>query len=389
VRDGATRVSAPEAQPQLAALARSDEDWLLADLARRFVGDQGLLGHSRAVANGRSSGDQLTAALDRVLASLGWSELLVPKIPGAPPAIRRAAIVLQELGTELNPTPLTSSLLAAHARWHYGDVPRTREETTALALDLATPGIGAFSYAATGDGSGSISGTGGLLAGELARADSVVCEARDDDGRRVHVLVSIADLGPEAIVEQASLDLTRTYVTLDLAATPARRLEGPRVDGERLAGELWLSAVLLYCAETLGALGRLFGATIRYARERIAFGRPVASYQAIKHRLADASLHIETASALLEYAVDEIESASPTACTAVSALKAYLSTISVSVAEECMQFFGAVGYTWEFDAHLYLRRLVTQRCLLGSPEWHQRAVYRAQSGTGATRCQAR
>jgi Acyl-CoA dehydrogenase, C-terminal domain len=368
---------APPAGPQLAVLATSDEDWLLADVARRFVRDERLLEHTRSVADGRCSADEVAGVLNRAVARLGWSELLVPDLPGTPPAIRRAAIVVQQLGSELNPTSLNSSLLGSYVRWQYDAEPGRIEGTTALALDLMTPGSAEFTYAGTGEGCGSISGAGGLLAGELTGADELVCEARDETGSRVHVLITVDDLGPEAIAELPSLDLTRTYVTLDLAAVPARRLVRSDADAERLAKELWSSAVVLYCAETLGALGRLFGDAMSYAHERIAFGRPVASYQAIKHRFADASLHIETACALLEHAVDELESESPAAFSAVSAVKAYLSTISVDVAEECMQFYGAIGYTWEFDAHLYLRRLVTQRWLLGDPEWHQRAVYRA------------
>lgn len=366
-------MSTPAARPQLAALATSDEDWLLADVARGFVRDEALRAQARAISDGGRSAEEVAAALDGVLTRLGWSELLVPDLPGAPPAIRRAAIVLQELGRGLNPTPLTSSLLATHALRRHGHEPNGR---AALALDLAVPGGGGFTY--DGD-DGAIDGTGGLFAGDLARADTIVCEARDGRGSRTHVLVATADLGPRGVVERRSLDLTRTYVTLDLAAVPARRLEGTEAGGERLTEELWSAAVVLCCAEALGALGELFGDAIDYARERIAFGRPVASYQAIKHRLADASLHVETACALLEHAVDEIEAASPTAPVAVSALKAHLSACAVDVAEECMQIYGAIGYTWEFDAHLYLRRLVTQRWLLGDPAWHQRAVHRASS----------
>jgi alkylation response protein AidB-like acyl-CoA dehydrogenase len=375
-------MSAPRIEPS-AALERSEEDRALADVARQFVRGEGLLEHCRSLADCRRPAEEIRAALAQALLPLGWSELLVPERAGAPPMIRRAAIVLQELGRALNPTPLIGSLLGAYALWYYGE--HSDDGMTAFALNLEVPGNDPFTFAGSGGRPGAIDGVASVCAADACRAERIVCEARDEAGQRVHALVAGDDLRPNALAEHHSLDLTRSYVALRLDAVPARLLTGAggsdqATDADRLARELFCCAVVLYCAETLASLSRLYAGTLSYTRERVAFGRPVASYQAIKHRLANASLHVETACALLEHAVDEIETGRESAVSAVSAVKAYLSTISVDVAEECMQFHGAIGYTWEFDAHLYLRRVVTQRWLLGDPRWHQRAVYRARTG---------
>jgi alkylation response protein AidB-like acyl-CoA dehydrogenase len=127
----------------------------------------------------------------------------------------------------------------------------------------------------------------------------------------------------------------------------------------------------LQVAETVGAVDQMYAATVEYLQDRWSFGRPLASYQALKHRLADMLLMLETAKGCAEAAAVAVGTASPDATRDVSVAKAYVGRVSIEILSECVQLHGGIGMTWEHDLHLYERRAAVNRALYGTPEYHQ------------------
>ena len=136
-------------------------------------------------------------------------------------------------------------------------------------------------------------------------------------------------------------------------------------------------AVVLTVAESVGAMDHLFGEAVEYAKARTAFGRPIGSFQAVKHLLADTSLWLETSKAVV--ASPPRGPCRPSGDDAVeiaSMAKAYVGDCGIELAQNCLQVFGGIGFTWEHDLHLYLRRLTTDASLYGEPAWHRERVCR-------------
>jgi alkylation response protein AidB-like acyl-CoA dehydrogenase len=142
-------------------------------------------------------------------------------------------------------------------------------------------------------------------------------------------------------------------------------------------------ALLLQCAEMLGLAERTFETTIEYGRERIAFGRPIVSFQVLKHRLADMYGWLEGMKAVTEAlaaAVDadvdadidaDVDPDGSDAGRMASVAKSYVGRHCLDIIDDCVQIIGGIGVTWEHDIHLYNRRAVVDRAMFGSPELHE------------------
>jgi len=174
------------------------------------------------------------------------------------------------------------------------------------------------------------------------------------------------------------LDLSRRFCTV--------RFDGVEVAADDVVGELGgaggqiddeldLAAVLLL-AESIGAMDQDFQVALDYAKVRTAFGRPIGSFQAVKHQLADTSLLLETSKAMVTAAVDAVQDQADKAAEVVSMAKAFVGDSGIELAQNCFQVFGGIGYTWEHDQHLYLRRLTADASLYGEPSWHRERLWR-------------
>ena len=133
-------------------------------------------------------------------------------------------------------------------------------------------------------------------------------------------------------------------------------------------------ALVIQCAETVGATDRVFETTLEYMFDRFSFGRPLASYQALKHRFADAKLWLETCHATAAGAARAVQAGSDDAGELVSAAKSYIGDKAGQIIQECVQMHGGMGVTWEHDIHLYLRRVTQNRALYGTPDQHRERI---------------
>ncbi len=133
-------------------------------------------------------------------------------------------------------------------------------------------------------------------------------------------------------------------------------------------------AVALQCAELVGVTERVLEFTMQWAFDRYSFGRPIASYQALKHRFADMKLWLEASHGTTEAALRAVQNRSDDAAELVSIAKSYVGQRSTDIIQDCVQLHGGLGVTWEHDIHLYLRRATVDRVTWGTPSDHRRRI---------------
>ncbi|MBP8533212.1 acyl-CoA dehydrogenase family protein [Streptomyces sp. MK37H] len=335
------------------------------------------------------SGRAYDVALWRALgAEMGTAGLLVPdKLGGQGATAREAAVVMEELGRAVAPVPyLTSAVLAAAALLGcdtdqeavarlLGAVAEGRT-VGALAVPLSTvavvPGGESGAPAATvrADGDGTVSGQVSGVAG-AAGADVLLVPATGADG---YGLYAVETAETSVTVEPlTSLDLTRPLAAVTLTGAPARRLAGPG-RAEAAIGRALLTGAGLLASEQLGVAEWCLTETVRHTKERHQFGRPIGSFQALKHRMAALWLELVSARATARYAADALATDSPDTPVAVAVAQAHCAEVAVHAAEECVQLHGGIGMTWEHPAHLYLKRAKSDQIALGTPGRHRQAL---------------
>ncbi|WP_438484545.1 acyl-CoA dehydrogenase family protein [Streptomyces sp. S186] len=332
-----------------------------------------------AVETGRPHDPDLWHALT---AGIGAAGLLVPeKLGGQGAGPREAAVVLEELGRAVAPVPyLTSAVLAVTALLGCdtarpevaGPLAALAEGRTlgALAVPLPTAPGGTGPATVRADAAGALTGRITSVA-DAAGAGLLLVPADGPDGPALHAVDAAAH--GVRIEPVTPLDLTRplAHVVLDGAAgRPLVRGERARAAVERA---LRTGAGLL-ASEQLGLAEWCLAETVRYTRERTQFGRPIGSFQALKHRMAALWLDVAAARAAARNAADALAGDTPDAPVAVAVAQAYCAPVAVRAAEECIQLHGGIGMTWEHPAHLFLKRAKSDELALGTPGRHRAAL---------------
>ncbi len=172
------------------------------------------------------------------------------------------------------------------------------------------------------------------------------------------------------------VDVTRRFweVAFDDVHVPRDALVGKAGEAaEQVERQAEIAAVIL-TAESVGAMQRAFDMTVEWAFDRHSFGRPLASYQALKHRFADMKCWLEASHALCDAAAAAVQRNSTDAAELVSAAKAFVGTYGAELAQECVQLHGGIGVTFEHDLHLYLRRITLDATLHGTPADHRQRL---------------
>jgi len=166
------------------------------------------------------------------------------------------------------------------------------------------------------------------------------------------------------------MDQTRKQSRIEFNNTPARLIG---TDGGAEAGlnvALQKAAALL-AAEQVGGSQRVLDNAVAYAKERVQFGRPIGSFQAIKHKAADMLLEVESAKSAAYYAAYCSQENNDDLAVAASLAKSYCSEAYFHCAGENIQIHGGIGFTWEHHAHLYFKRAKSSELLLGDPAYHR------------------
>jgi alkylation response protein AidB-like acyl-CoA dehydrogenase len=207
-----------------------------------------------------------------------------------------------------------------------------------------------------------------------AQADQVLVTARTAEGPTQFLVP--ADTPGLHLTPMQGLDLVRRFAELrfDDVVVPSSTLLGELGKAESDVERQLQIALVLQCAETVGAVDRLFETTLEYMFDRFSFGRPLASYQALKHRFADMKMWLEASHATADAAGHAVETRDDRADVLASVANSYIGDHSVHILQECIQMHGGMGVTWEHDAHLYLRRATQNRMLYGTPSEHRERI---------------
>ena len=168
----------------------------------------------------------------------------------------------------------------------------------------------------------------------------------------------------------ATMDQTRKQARLEFSSTPARLIGQEGAAGPVVQHTLDLAAVAL-AAEQVGGAQRCLDMAVDYAKTRIQFGRPIGSFQAIKHKCADMLLEVESAKSAAYYGGWAAAEDSDELPVVASLAKSYCSEAYFHAASENIQIHGGIGFTWEHDAHLYFKRAKSSELLLGDPSYHR------------------
>ncbi|HZY74681.1 MAG TPA: acyl-CoA dehydrogenase family protein [Jatrophihabitantaceae bacterium] len=300
---------------------------------------------------------------------LGVAGLAVPEASGGHGASwREVAVVAEELGRSVAGTPfLGSAVLATAAALHAEDGSllaglAAGTTTAALVVDFATaPGTG-FPKSVRFDGQ-AVSGEVRGIA-DAAGADVLLVPAVGPDGP-VIVTCEAATVTPVT-----SLDLTRPLADVRLDGAAATVLVSGEAAVAALDAALLAGAVVL-ASEQVGLAQRCLDLTVDYLKVRYQFGRPIGSFQALKHRCADLWAAIAQARAVARYAASCLADDDADLAVAAALAQAYCSPVAVKAAEECVQLHGGIGFTWEHPAHLYLKRAKADSIALGTAGRHR------------------
>jgi alkylation response protein AidB-like acyl-CoA dehydrogenase len=326
-------------------------------------------------------------------AELGWAGLLVPEELGGGSVsgngVADLAMVAEELGKTVAPGPLypVSTVLAGLAGCAECD-------THADAIEALVSGNTVASWAVYEPGQGwaphqpslTVTSTdaGYRIDGVKDRVEAgaqsglLLVVARGDDGVR-QLLVPTSASGVR-IEPQQSIDLVKQYarVYFDGVHVEHGAAVGSAAETAELIGRQSQIAQVLQCAEVVGILQTVFDFTVDWALNRHTFGRPLVSYQALKHRFADMKMWLEACRATTAAAVAAIAARSADAGLSASIAKSYVGEMAPEIVQGCVQMHGGIGVTWEHDLHLYLRRVVLYRSMFGTPEEHNLRVYEWQ-----------
>lgn len=357
-------------------LVLDSEQGQLRSTLRELLAEHAPPSRVREVMDGDEGYD--SALWRRVSEDLGLSGLVVPESYGGSGVgnVERC-IVLEELGRALSPVPyLASSVLAVDTVLAFDDAELAKEilpglatgesiAAVALAGDDGSWGSSASSVAAVrGDGGWTLDGHASfVLSGDVA--DIVLVLAMTPEGPGFFV-VSGKEVRRTPL---HTLDPTRGMVRLDFAGAPARRAAVS--DPAAVLDAVRDRAAVALAAERVGVIARVLEMTVEYAKTRVQFGRPIGSYQAVKHGCADMYRSYEQADSVLRYAAWAADHDPDELPLAAALTQVVTAPASFQAAADTVQLHGGIGYTWEHDAHLYYKRAKTNELLLDGPDQQQ------------------
>ncbi|MFI6620745.1 acyl-CoA dehydrogenase family protein [Streptomyces sp. NPDC050528] len=355
----------------------SEEQAMLREAARALLSDRAPMTVVRA---SMDSSEDVDPELWRLTSDLGWPGLALPEeYGGSGQGVAELALLAEEIGRALGRGPFLPTTIVGRAI-AYGGSERLRGEVLpALAAgeDWATWAFAEPHAPWTLDGIRATACTDG----DEAVLDGVKTVVQDAGGAR-WLLVTARHEGEPAsfLVDRAApgvtvrrqrvLDPTRAFheVRLDAVRVPRdARLDGGPADIQALLDE----ASVLRCADALGVMERMLELTVQHTTNRVQFGRPIGSFQAVKHACADMALLVHGTRAATYYAAMAADAGADDTARAACAAASYATAGTGEVAARALQLHGGIGFTWEHDLHLHLRRARADRVLYGDTAVHR------------------
>jgi len=338
----------------------------------------------------RGTSAEYDRALWKRMAELGWLGILVPeRYGGLGLGLTEMAIVARGLARALTPEPLTgAAVLAAAALVESDNETLKREQLPRLVAGDMLPALawqedaGALDAAALRaratpfEGGYKLSGVKRFIAG-AAQADAFLVTAQAADGM---VLLWVPRETAGVRLGLDPLADGRSFGTLELndALAPKAHVVASGAGAVAALARALDHAAVIAGAELVGVMDRALEMSLDYLRTRVQFGKPIGAFQALQHRAVDLHIHKELASAVLEEALAALDRGADAATRAAlaSRVKARCSDAALRITREAIQLHGAIGFTDEYDAGLYLKRALTLAAWLGHATWHRRRYAR-------------
>ncbi len=370
----------------------TEEQELLRDTARKFLDSECPTTFVRQMMATEAA---VTPEFWKKLAEQGWLGITYPEEDGGSGlGLVDLVVLMEEIGRAVMPGPVPATVLLGGAAIAAAGSPATRREwlpriaageakaTLALTEPNARWDAAGVTLAARETRGGfTLSGTK-LFVPDAHQADVLVVAARTRDGSTMEDGISLflVPKGTEGVAVRLlpSVDETRKLceVRLDSVAVPATALIGELHEGWPALARVIDHAAVALSAEICGAAQRVLDMTVDYAKLRTAFGKPIGSYQGVKHKCADMLIEIENAKSLTYYAAWAVDEGEADAAMAVSMAKAAASDAGRKVCAAGIQLHGGIGMTWEHDLHLYLKRAKASEIAFGDATWHRERVAR-------------
>ncbi|WP_426574435.1 acyl-CoA dehydrogenase family protein [Aquihabitans sp. McL0605] len=319
-------------------------------------------------------------------ADLGWTSLLVHEDHGggsiSGDGLLDLTVIAYEFGRRAAPGPLLSTNVVAGALSAAGDQPEllaslvagTSVASWCLAEGPPHDGLGEVNLQIRADGDEVVLDGVKRPVESAAEATHLLVTGRTGNGLTQVVIPT--DAPGVTITPMRGVDLTRRFsvVAFDGVRVPAAAVLGEVGTADDDVERQLLHALVIADAEAVGAMQAAFDMTVEWSFDRYSFGRPLASYQALKHRFADMKTWLEASHAISDESAAAVAAGSPDAAKLTSAAKAYIGEQGGELLQECVQLHGGIGVTFEHDLHLFLRRLTVDRALYGTPTEHRRRL---------------
>jgi alkylation response protein AidB-like acyl-CoA dehydrogenase len=370
----------------------SEEQELLRDTARKFLDSQC---DTRFVRGMMATESAVTPEFWGKLAENGWLGITYPEEDGgAGLGLIDLVVLMEEVGRAVMPGPFAATVLlggaaiaeAGSAAQRQEWLPRIATGDAKATLAWTEPNArwdAAAITAGAREAAGGFTLSGSkMFVPDAHLADVLVVAARTRDGSTMEDGVSLflVPRGTAGVEVKLlpSIDETRKTceVRLDNVAVPATALLGELHAGWAPLARVADQAAVALSAEICGAAQRVLDITVDYAKMRTTFGKPIGSYQGVKHKCADMLIEIENAKSLTYYAAWAVDEGDADAVMAVSMAKAAASDAGRKVCAAGIQLHGGIGMTWEHDLHLYLKRAKADEVALGDATWHRERIAR-------------
>jgi alkylation response protein AidB-like acyl-CoA dehydrogenase len=339
--------------------AFTDEQAMIAETVQGFFAEHATSERTRKAMAGEGIDRALWQAFcaELGLAGIGVAE----DLGGAGLGMVEFAIVAEAAGSQVAAVPLLGHAMAARAITAGGSAAQQSEWL---------PGMLSSEVIAACSGSNSVTAAGNTLSGIYqfvahgAVADLFVLRAG------AGLWIVRADAPGITVTAETTMDQTRPFATVTLEAAPGDPLSDSTAGLQAAHEAGWICAA----AEALGVAQAALARTVDYAKERVQFGRPIGSFQAYKHRLADMVIEIEQARSAVYWAACAVDEGSDEAELALHAAKSFAADTAFMCAGNMIQLHGGIGFTWEHDAHLYFKRARALQSMLGSGDLHREQI---------------
>jgi alkylation response protein AidB-like acyl-CoA dehydrogenase len=365
----------------------SEEQEMLRDAAKRFLADNC---STKFVRQMMADGTAHDVAFWQKLVGQGWPGLLIPEqYGGTNGTFLDLTVIVEEMGKALIPGPFFASAIMAVPAFIEGGSDALKKEilpkmaegkfigTIAIAEASGRFDAGGIELKATKKGGGYTLSGEKFFVPEAHVADAIIVAARTSSGAGENGITLLCVPAREkgiTVTQLKTVDMTRRMCHVKFDNVQAETILGQENAGWPVLRRVLNVATSALSTEMVGTAQKALDIAVEYAKTRVQFGKPIGSFQAVKHKCVDMMVSVENSRSLAYYAAWTVDERVAEAATAVPMAKAYASDMAKNVTSEAIQVHGGIGFTWEHDMHLYHRRALAGEANLGNAPVHRETV---------------